>query len=207
MSYKLPFISYAYNALEPYFDSETMEIHHTKHHQTYINNTNIILENTKFLNLPVNELISKLNLLPIEKSIALRNNAGGHANHSIFWKILKVGTTVHGNLKKAIEKTFGNFNNFQKDFEKVSLSHFGSGWSWLIKQDDKLIVASTNNQDNPLMDSLKTVGIHGLPIIGLDLWEHAYYLKYQNKRFEYIQAFWNVVNWDEAEKRFSCSIK
>ncbi|NRH25534.1 superoxide dismutase [Mn] [Pantoea stewartii] len=202
MSYSLPSLPYAYDALEPHFDKQTMEIHHTKHHQTYVNNANAALEGTEFADLPVDELITKLDQLPADKKGPLRNNAGGHANHSLFWKGLKTGTTLQGELKAAIEKDFGSVEKFQEEFEKAAATRFGSGWAWLVKEGDKLAVVSTANQDNPLMGEA-IAGVSGYPIIGLDVWEHAYYLKYQNKRPDYIKAFWNVVNWDEAAARFA----
>ena len=202
MSYSLPSLPYAYDALEPHFDKQTMEIHHTKHHQTYVNNANAALEGTEFADLPVDELITKLDQLPAYKKGPLRNNAGGHANHSLFWKGLKTGTTLQGELKAAIEKDFGSVEKFQEEFEKAAATRFGSGWAWLVKKGDKLAVVSTANQDNPLMGEA-IAGVSGYPIIGLDVWEHAYYLKYQNKRPDYIKAFWNVVNWDEAAARFA----
>ena len=202
MSYSLPSLPYAYDALEPHFDKETMEIHHTKHHQTYVNNANAALEGTPFADLPVEELITQLDNVPADKKVVLRNNAGGHANHSFFWKGLKTGTTLQGELKAAIEKDFGSVEKFQEDFEKAAATRFGSGWAWLVKKGDKLAVVSTANQDSPLMGEAIS-GASGYPIIGLDVWEHAYYLKYQNKRPDYIKAFWNVVNWDEAAARFA----
>ncbi|OON40170.1 superoxide dismutase [Izhakiella australiensis] len=202
MSYSLPSLPYAYDALEPHFDKQTMEIHHTKHHQTYVNNANAALEGTEFANLPVEELIAKLEQVPADKKTALRNNAGGHANHSLFWKGLKTGTTLQGPLKAAIEKDFGSVEKFKEDFEKAATTRFGSGWAWLVKKGDKLAVVSTANQDSPLMGETVS-GASGFPIIALDVWEHAYYLKYQNKRPDYIKAFWNVVNWDEAASRFA----
>ncbi len=204
MSYSLPSLPYAYDALEPHFDKETMEIHHTKHHQTYVNNANAVLEGTEFASLPVEELITQLDKLPADKKGPLRNNAGGHANHSLFWKGLKTGTTLQGPLKAAIEKEFGSVDAFKEAFEKAAATRFGSGWAWLVKQGDKLAVVSTANQDSPLMGEA-IAGASGYPILGLDVWEHAYYLKYQNKRPDYIKAFWNVVNWDEAAARFSSS--
>ncbi|KYP94978.1 superoxide dismutase [bacteria symbiont BFo2 of Frankliniella occidentalis] len=202
MSYSLPSLPYAYDALEPHFDKETMEIHHTKHHQTYVNNANAALEGTPFVDLPVEELITQLDKVPADKKVVLRNNAGGHANHSFFWKGLKTGTTLQGELKAAIEKDFGSIEKFQEEFEKAAATRFGSGWAWLVKKGDKLAVVSTANQDSPLMGEAIS-GASGYPIVGLDVWEHAYYLKYQNKRPDYIKAFWNVVNWDEAAARFA----
>ena len=188
MSYTLPALPYAYDALEPHFDKQTMEIHHTKHHQTYVNNTNTALE--------------KLDQIPADQRTFVRNNAGGHSNHSLFWKGLKLGTDLQGELKAAIERDFGSVDAFKDLFEKAAASRFGSGWAWLVlKADGKLAVVSTANQDSPLMGEAIS-GASGYPILGLDVWEHAYYLKYQNRRPDYIKAFWSVVNWDEAAKRF-----
>ncbi|WP_428944646.1 superoxide dismutase [Mn] [Pantoea sp. FN060301] len=204
MSYSLPSLPYAYDALEPHFDKQTMEIHHTKHHQTYVNNANAALEGTEFADLPVNELIAKLDQVPADKKTVLRNNAGGHSNHSFFWEGLKTGTTLSGDLKAAIEKDFGSVDAFKAEFEKAAATRFGSGWAWLVKKGDKLAVVSTANQDSPLMGEAIS-GASGTPIIGLDVWEHAYYLKYQNKRPDYIKAFWEVVNWDKAAELFSAA--
>ncbi|RRZ91560.1 superoxide dismutase [Mn] [Erwinia sp. 198] len=204
MSYSLPSLPYAYDALEPHFDKQTMEIHHTKHHQTYVNNANAALEGTEFADLPVEELITKLDQVPADKKTVLRNNAGGHANHSFFWKGLKTGTTLGGELKAAIEKDFGSVEAFKEAFEKAAATRFGSGWAWLVKKDGKLAVVSTANQDNPLMGEA-IAGASGTPIVGLDVWEHAYYLKYQNKRPDYIKAFWDVVNWDVAAENFAAA--
>ncbi len=202
MSYSLPSLPYAYDALEPHFDKQTMEIHHTRHHKTYVDNANAALEGTGLADLPVDELITRLDQVPADKKTALRNNAGGHANHSLFWKGLKTGTTLQGELKAAIEKEFGSVEKFQEEFAKAAATRFGSGWAWLVKKGGKLAVVSTANQDNPLMGEA-IAGVSGFPILGLDVWEHAYYLKYQNKRPDYIKAFWNVVNWDEAAARFA----
>ena len=203
MSYSLPSLPYAYDALEPHFDKQTMEIHHTKHHQTYVNNANTVLEAyPELASLSVEELIQDLDKVPADKRTFMRNNAGGHANHSLFWKGLKTGTTLGGDLKAAIERDFGSVEKFQEEFEKAAATRFGSGWAWLVKKGDKLAVVSTANQDNPLMGEA-VAGVSGFPIIGLDVWEHAYYLKFQNRRPDYIKAFWNVVNWDEAAKRFA----
>lgn len=204
MSYSLPSLPYAYDALEPHFDKQTMEIHHTKHHQTYVNNANAALEGTEFADLPVNELIAQLDQVPADKKTVLRNNAGGHSNHSFFWEGLKTGTTLSGDLKTAIEKDFGSVDAFKAEFEKAAATRFGSGWAWLVKKGDKLAVVSTANQDSPLMGEA-IAGASGTPIIGLDVWEHAYYLKYQNKRPDYIKAFWEVVNWDKAAELFSAA--
>ena len=203
MSYTLPSLPYAYDALEPHFDKQTMEIHHTKHHQTYVNNANTVLEAyPELAKYSVEELIQDLDKVPADKRTFMRNNAGGHANHSFFWKNLKTGTTLGGDLKAAIERDFGSVEKFQEEFEKAAATRFGSGWAWLVLKDGKLAVVSTANQDSPLMGEA-VAGASGFPIIGLDVWEHAYYLKYQNKRPDYIKAFWNVVNWDEAAARFA----
>ncbi|CAI1074890.1 superoxide dismutase [Mn] [Serratia fonticola] len=203
MSYSLPSLPYAYDALEPHFDKQTMEIHHTKHHQTYVNNANTVLEAyPELASLSVEELIQDLDKVPADKRTFMRNNAGGHANHSLFWKGLKTGTTLGGDLKAAIERDFGSVEKFQEEFEKAAATRFGSGWAWLVLKGDKLAVVSTANQDSPLMGEAVS-GASGLPIVGLDVWEHAYYLKFQNRRPDYIKAFWNVVNWDEAAKRFT----
>jgi Fe-Mn family superoxide dismutase len=180
-----------------------MEIHHTKHHQTYVNNANTVLEAyPELAKYSVEELIQDLDKVPADKRTFMRNNAGGHANHSFFWKNLKTGTTLGGDLKAAIERDFGSVEKFQEEFEKAAATRFGSGWAWLVLKDGKLAVVSTANQDSPLMGEA-VAGASGFPIIGLDVWEHAYYLKYQNKRPDYIKAFWNVVNWDEAAARFA----
>ncbi|MGP1607858.1 MAG: superoxide dismutase [Mn] [Moraxella sp.] len=202
MSYTLPELGYSYDALEPHFDKETMEIHHSRHHQAYVNNANAALANLpEWADKSAEELIANLDKIPEASRTALRNNAGGHANHSLFWTVLKTGTTLGGTLKDAIIRDFGSVEAFQEQFEKAAATRFGSGWAWLVKQGDKLAVVSTANQDSPLM-GVAVAGCEGTPIIGLDVWEHAYYLKYQNKRPDYIKAFWNVVNWDEAQRRF-----
>ncbi|ADV33435.1 manganese superoxide dismutase [Candidatus Blochmanniella vafra str. BVAF] len=202
MVFKLPDLSYSYDSLEPFFDAKTMEIHYSKHHQAYINNANSALKNLpKFSNLTIENLIKQLDFLPQEKKDILRNNGGGHFNHSLFWKSLKLGTELKGSLKKAIENTFIDYNNFKKEFEQVSMSRFGSGWTWLIIHNNNLKIVSTPNQDNPLMEN-KLSHTYGFPIFGLDLWEHSYYLKYQNRRLDYVKAFWNIINWDEASRRF-----
>ncbi|GIZ27945.1 superoxide dismutase [Morganella morganii] len=203
MSYVLPALPYAYDALEPHFDKMTMEIHHTKHHQTYVNNTNTALEAfPQMANLDIDDLIAQLDKFPADKRTFIRNNAGGHSNHSMFWKGLKTGTTLQGDLKAAIERDFGSVEAFQAEFEKAAATRFGSGWAWLVLKDGKLAVVSTANQDSPLMGEAIS-GTSGYPIIGLDVWEHAYYLKFQNRRPDYIKAFWSVVNWDEAAARFA----
>lgn len=204
MAYTLPELGYAYDALEPHFDAQTMEIHHSKHHQAYVNNANAVLETLpEFADLCPGQLISKLSEIPADKRTALRNNAGGHVNHSLFWKGLKKGTTLQGALKDAIVRDFGSVENFQAEFEKAAATRFGSGWAWLVlTAEGKLAVVSTANQDSPLMGK-DIAGCEGYPILGLDVWEHAYYLKFQNRRPDYVKEFWNVVNWDYAAERFA----
>lgn len=203
MSFILPSLTYSYDALEPFLDEKTMKIHHTKHHQAYIDNANTaLIDLPEFSNLPVIELIKKLNHLPNHKKTILRNNAGGHINHSLFWKYLKKNTILQGSLKDAIEYNFSSISSFKDHFEKTAISRFGSGWVWLIKQNDTLSIVSTANQDNPLMGT-DISGTNGYPILGLDVWEHAYYLKYQNRRLDYIRSFWNIVNWDEVYAQFN----
>ena len=204
MSYTLPELGYAYNALEPHFAAQTMEIHHSKHHQAYVNNANAALEGlpAELVEMYPGHLISNLDKIPAEKRGALRNNAGGHTNHSLFWKSLKKGTTLQGALKDAIERDFGSVDAFKAEFEKAAATRFGSGWAWLVlTAEGKLAVVSTANQDNPLMGK-EVAGCEGFPLLGLDVWEHAYYLKFQNRRPDYIKEFWNVVNWDFVAERF-----
>jgi Fe-Mn family superoxide dismutase len=198
MPYTLPALPYAYNALEPHIDARTMEIHHTKHHQAYINNVNNAIKDTEFDNLPVEKLIADLNKLPENIRGAVRNNGGGHANHSLFWTIMGPGAggTPAGDLGAAINSTFGSFDNFKTEFTKAATTRFGSGWAWLTLSGGKLAVESTPNQDSPIMDGKK-------PLLGLDVWEHAYYLNYQNRRPDYITAFFNVINWNEVAKNFA----
>jgi len=199
MPYTLPPLPYAYDALEPHFDAKTMEIHHTKHHNAYITNVNAALEGNALGSLPVEELVTKLDQVPENVRAKVRNNAGGHANHSLFWTILapNAGGKPTGALAAAIDKDLTNFDAFKKAFGEAAMNRFGSGWAWLSKtRSGQLVVESTPNQDSPLM--------HGnTPLLGLDVWEHAYYLKYQNRRADYVAAFWNVVNWDEVAKRFA----
>ncbi|WP_278912528.1 superoxide dismutase [Mn] [Deinococcus wulumuqiensis] len=206
MAYTLPQLPYAYDALEPHIDARTMEIHHTKHHQTYVDNANKALEGTEFADLPVEELIQKLDQLPADKKGALRNNAGGHANHSLFWQVMGQGKggQPSGELMDAINSAFGSFDAFKQKFEDAAKTRFGSGWAWLVVRDGKLDVVSTANQDNPLMGEA-VAGVSGTPILGVDVWEHAYYLNYQNRRPDYLAAFWNVVNWDEVAKRYAAA--
>lgn len=198
MAYELPELPYAYDALEPHIDKETMNIHHTKHHNTYVTNVNAALESHDDLSSKsVEELISDLNAVPEDIRTAVRNNGGGHANHSLFWQLLTPNGTgaPSGALAEAIDSKFGSFDEFKTKFENAGKTRFGSGWAWLTVSNGELEVTSTANQDSPLMDG-KT------PILGVDVWEHAYYLKYQNKRPDYLAAFWNVVNWDEVSKRY-----
>ena len=207
MAYTLPELGYAYDALEPHFDAQTMEIHHSKHHQAYVNNANAVLANLpEWEKLSAEELIARLAELPENVRTPLRNNAGGHANHSLFWQILKTGTTLQGKLKAAIERDFGSVEAFQAEFEKAAQTRFGSGWAWLVIENGKLKVVSTANQDSPLMGAA-IAGCSGTPLLTLDVWEHAYYLKYQNRRPDYIKAFWHVANWDEAQRRFDAASK
>ena len=198
MAYSLPALPYAYNALEPYIDAKTMEIHHTKHHQAYINNVNGAIAGTELENLPVEQLIADLSKVPEDKRTVVRNNGGGHANHTLFWTVLapNAGGKPSGDLASAIDSTFGSFDTFKEQFAKAAATRFGSGWAWLSISGGKLQVESTPNQDSPLMEGRT-------PILGLDVWEHAYYLNYQNRRPDYITAFWNVVNWNEVAKRFA----
>ena len=205
MSYTLPALPYAYTALEPHIDAQTMEIHHTKHHQTYINNLIAAVKDTEFAARPAEQLIADLNALPETLRTAVRNNAGGHANHTLFWTVMAPagqggGGLPVGEVAQAIERDLGGFDAFKEAFTKAALTRFGSGWAWLsTDKAGKLLVESSANQDSPLM---KGVGSGNTPVLGLDVWEHAYYLKYQNRRPDYIAAFFNVVNWAEVERRY-----
>lgn len=205
MSYTLPPLPYAPNALEPHIDAKTMEIHHGKHHQAYITNANNALKDHPGLAaLDVNALIADLSKVPEGIRGAIRNNAGGHSNHSFFWTILGPGKggSPKGKLSEAIDAQLGGFAKFKEDFAKAGATRFGSGWAWLVVgTDKKLSIGSTANQDSPLMGKA-VAGIEGKPVIGIDVWEHAYYLNYQNRRPDYITAFWNVVNWDAAEANY-----
>ncbi|KAI7205844.1 Superoxide dismutase [Hortaea werneckii] len=210
MAYQLPPLPYSYDALEPYFDAETMEIHHSRHHQTYVNALNAALEGHDQLRaLAVDELITNLDQVPQDKQTAVRNHGGGHSNHSFFWRNLKPGTTIPAELKTAIERDFGSFEAFRQEFEKRATTVFGSGWAWLVvvktttgNDGGSLKIVTTKDQDSPLMGEAVVGAASGVPILGLDVWEHAYYLKYRNKRPDYIRAFWEVVNWEEAGRRF-----
>lgn len=202
-SHELPPLGYAYNALEPFIDEQTMRIHHTKHHQAYVNKLNETLVNIKDVigEKSMEDVFAELSTLKISDAAksSIRNNGGGHWNHSFFWKLLKKNTLAQGKLVENINRDFGSMEAFKDLFEKASLSQFGSGWAWLISNGGKLSVVSTPNQDNPLMSITTNKGV---PIIGLDVWEHAYYLKYQNKRGEYAKAFWSVLNWEQADKNY-----
>ena len=196
MTFALPKLDYAYDALEPHFDAMTMEIHHSKHHAGYTNKLNKALEGSK-LSFTIEELLQQLNELPAETQVAIRNNGGGYYNHKLFWKFLSPngGGEPSGELRKALEKTFGSFEAFKEAFNTSAKTRFGSGWAWLVISNGKLEVVSTPNQDSPVSEG-KNI------LLGLDVWEHAYYLKYQNRRPDYINAFWNVVNWKAVEERY-----
>jgi len=199
MAFTLPALPYDFAALEPHIDAKTMEIHHGKHHQTYVNNLNAAIEKAPELaSKSLDDLMRNVNSLPEAVRTTIRNNGGGHWNHSMFWQIMsaKAGGEPGGNLGAAIKSAFGDFAKFREQFSAAGVGRFGSGWAWLINKGGKLSIISTPNQDNPLMEGQTA-------IMGLDVWEHAYYLKYQNRRPDYINAWWNVVNWKEVEKRFS----
>ncbi|ENU57813.1 Manganese superoxide dismutase [Acinetobacter guillouiae MSP4-18] len=198
MAYSLPQLPYAYDALEPNIDTKTMEIHHTKHHQTYINNINATIEGTAWDKLSIEELVSKVNEVPADLKNSVINNGGGHANHSLFWTVMSPqgGGEPIKQIAEAIDRDIGSFENFKEAFTKAALTRFGSGWAWLsVTPEKKVIVENSANQDSPLMNG-------NIPILALDVWEHAYYLKYQNRRPEYIAAFYNVVNWEEVNRRY-----
>ena len=198
MSFELPKLTYAYNALEPHIDARTMEIHHTKHHAAYVNNLNAALTGTPSEGQTIEQIMAGISKL----SPAVRNNGGGHYNHSLFFKLMapNAGGNPSGALADAITQTFGSLEKFKEDFAKAGATRFGSGWAWLVKHDGKLVVTSTPNQDNPIMDLSE---VKGTPLLALDVWEHAYYLNYQNRRPDYITAFWNVINWDVVAERFA----
>ena len=209
MPYTLPTLPYAYDALEPHIDAKTMEIHHTKHHQAYVDKVNKALEGTAWAEKGIEEVLQNLDKLPADKKKPVQNNGGGHFNHSLFWTIMGPsagsgsGSGPAGELLKAIETAFGSFADFQKKFEETATNQFGSGWAWLYLDSGKLILKGYPNQDSPIMEGPST-GLRAgkSPILGVDVWEHAYYLKYQNKRPDYLKAFWQVVNWKEVERRF-----
>jgi Fe-Mn family superoxide dismutase len=201
MAYELPKLTYAYDALEPFIDAQTMEIHHSKHHQAYVTNVNAALEkHADFAARPVDELITNLNEVPEDIRMAVRNNGGGHINHSFFWQLLKKDVAFGGEVAEAIKETFGGFDDFKKKFATAAVTRFGSGWGWLVVNDGKLEIMSTPNQDSPLTEG-KT------PILGIDVWEHAYYLKYQNRRPDYVEAFFNVIDWNKVNEHFKNALK
>jgi superoxide dismutase, Fe-Mn family len=205
MAYELPALPYPKGALEPYIDALTMEIHHDKHHGGYVNNVNkAIAGKPDIEKKSVEQLIGSLDAVPAEIRTAVRNNGGGHANHTMFWKILgpKAGGAPAGQLAEDIKAAFGGFDGFKEKFEAAGAARFGSGWVWLVINGGKLEIVSTANQDNPLMGK-SVAGVEGKPVFGCDVWEHAYYLKYQNRRAEYLKAFWNVVNWAEVAKNYA----
>lgn len=197
MSFELPKLNYAYNALEPNIDARTMEIHHTKHHQAYVTNLNNAIAGTDAEKLSIEDICKNISKYPA----AVRNNGGGHYNHSLFWEIMTPygGGTPEGDLLAAINSVFGSFDKFKEEFNKAGATRFGSGWAWLVVHDGKLMVTSTPNQDNPLMDIAE---VKGTPILGCDVWEHAYYLNYQNRRPDYMSAWWNTVNWKKVAELF-----
>jgi Fe-Mn family superoxide dismutase len=196
MAFELPKLEYDYAALEPNIDARTMEIHHTKHHQAYVTNLNNALAGGIWENKSLEEILANVSKLPV----AVRNNGGGHFNHSMFWQVMspKGGGNPSSDLMDALNRYFGSFDKFKEQFTAAAMTRFGSGWAWLVKTGDELKIISTPNQDNPLMDLAE---VKGMPILGVDVWEHAYYLKYQNRRNEYLAAFWNVVNWDNVARR------
>ena len=197
MAYEVPPLPYDYDALEPHIDEATMKLHHDKHHQAYVDKANGALEGSEWADKPIEEVLQNLDSLDEDKKGVVRNNGGGHANHTFFWEIMSPdgGGAPRGALLDAIIDKFGGFDEFQEEFKKAAIGRFGSGWAWLVKTEDGVDIETTPNQDTPVMEG-KT------PVIGIDVWEHAYYLNYQNKRPDYIDAWWNVVNWDEAQKRF-----
>ena len=200
MGYSVPDLPYGFDALEPHIDAQTMQIHHDKHHQAYVDKANAALEGTEWADKPVEEVLKNISSLPQDKQGPVRNNAGGHANHSLFWTILgpNGGGSPSGELGAAIDSTFGSFDAMKKQLIDAGVNRFGSGWSWLVVDNGDLKVTSTANQDSPIMDGQT-------PILGIDVWEHAYYLKYQNRRPDYIDAWWNVVNWPEVARRFDAA--
>jgi superoxide dismutase, Fe-Mn family len=198
MPYELPALPYAYDALEPHIDEQTMRLHHDKHHQTYVDNLNKAVEGTEWDGRPLEQLLDNIDLLPEDRRTAVRNNGGGHANHSLFWEIMAPdgGGEPQGELRSAIEDTFDSFDELKRQLTDAALKRFGSGWAWLVHDGTGLVVLSTANQDSPLMDG-------HTPIFGLDVWEHAYYLRYQNRRAEYIDAWWNTVNWQRVSEQLA----
>ncbi|MCD9030757.1 superoxide dismutase [Luteimonas sp. Y-2-2-4F] len=204
MAHTLPDLPYGYDALEPHFDKQTMEIHHTKHHQTYVNNLNDALKDSEYADTPVETLIADIDALPEKVRKAVRNNGGGHANHSLFWTVLSPqGGQPTGEVAKRIDSDLGGFDKFKEDFATAAKGRFGSGWAWLtVDKDGKLAIEDSANQDSPLMQG---IGSGNTPVLGLDVWEHAYYLKYQNRRPDYIAAFFNIIDWNEVERRYQAA--
>jgi Fe-Mn family superoxide dismutase len=200
MAFSVPELPYDYNALEPHIDEQTMRIHHDKHHQAYVDKANAALEGTDWADKEVDVVVANLDQLPADKQGPVRNNAGGHSNHSFFWKIMSPdgGGEPSGDLAAAIDQKFGSFDSFKGELKNAGVNRFGSGWAWLVHDGTSLLVTSTPNQDSPITDGQT-------PLLGVDVWEHAYYLKYQNMRPAYLDAFWNVVNWDEAAARFAAA--
>ena len=196
MAYELPPLPYDYDALEPHIDEQTMRLHHDKHHQTYIDKANAALEGTEWADRPVEEVLQNLDALPEDKRPVVRNNAGGHANHTLFWEMMAPdgGGNPGGALADAISQAFGSFDEFRERFSFAAVNHFGSGWAWLVRDGDAVTITTTVNQDTPVMEGRT-------PLLGLDVWEHSYYLKYQNRRPEYVAAWWNVVNWPAVAQR------
>ena len=198
MAFSVPDLPYDYDALEPHIDEQTMRVHHDKHHQAYVDKANGALEGTEWADKDVDEVLQDLSSLPEDIRTPVRNNAGGHSNHSFFWQIMSPdgGGEPEGDLASAIDDAFGSFDDFKSQFKDAGVNRFGSGWSWLVREDDGLAVVSTANQDSPISDGQT-------PLLGVDVWEHAYYLKYQNRRPDYIDAWWNVVNWEEVGRRLA----
>ena len=198
MGYSLPDLPYDHNALEPHIDAKTMEIHHGKHHQAYIDKVNAALEGTEWADKPIEEVLKNISSLPADKQGAVRNNGGGHYNHSLFWTIMGPdgGGEPTGEIASAIDEAFGSFKEFKDKFAEAGVTQFGSGWAWLVVNNGSLEVVNRPNQDAPIMDGLT-------PVLGCDVWEHAYYLSYQNKRPDYIDAWWNTINWDEVNRRYA----
>jgi Fe-Mn family superoxide dismutase len=198
MPFEVPPLPYPYDALEPYIDKQTMELHHDKHHQAYVDNANAGLANTSYANASVEEVLTNLDKIPEEVRMKVRNNAGGHYNHTLFWQMMKPGGggEPSGALAEAINATFGSFAQFKEQFKAAAVGHFGSGWAWLVHDGSGLKIVTTPNQDNPISQGMT-------PLLGVDVWEHAYYLKYQNRRPEYVDNWWNTVNWEFVAQRFS----
>jgi superoxide dismutase, Fe-Mn family len=200
MPYEVPPLPYDYNALEPHIDEQTMRVHHDKHHQAYVDNANKALEGTEWADRPVEQVLGDLEILPEDKQAAVRNNAGGHANHTLFWEIMSPdgGGSPSGSLAAAIDSTFGSLDELKAAVNDAGVKRFGSGWTWLVHDGTGLAVVSTANQDSPISNG-------GTPLLGIDVWEHAYYLKYQNRRPDYLTAWWNVVNWDAVQQRYDAA--